>query len=334
MGVGIEVRHGGSGGGGSGLDQLTGDVTAGPGTGAQAATIPNDTVTNAKAANMAQSTIKGRAVAAGTGDPTDLTATQATAILDNMGGDAGAGGLKGLVPAQAAGDAAALKFLKADGTWAVPAGTVLLTFSTIQTPAGTSPVADGATDTLTLASTDLDITGNSGTDTVTIDVKTAAITNAKRANMAQSTISGRAAAAGTGVPTDLTPAQVVTLLALTEQISININGNGDVLQTGIVPGADWRAPYACTITGWYLFADLAGSMVVDIWKLAFASYPPLVANTITAAAKPTLSTALTNSNTSLGTWTVSIAAGDVLRFNVDSATTVTSATLQLIVTRT
>ena len=35
-----------------------------------------------------------------------------------MVGDSGAGGTKGLVPAPAAGDAAAAKYLKADGTWA------------------------------------------------------------------------------------------------------------------------------------------------------------------------------------------------------------------------
>lgn len=46
-----------------------------------------------------------------------------TALLDAMVGDTGTGGTKGLVPAPAAGDAAALKFLKADGTFAVPAGT-------------------------------------------------------------------------------------------------------------------------------------------------------------------------------------------------------------------
>ncbi len=46
-----------------------------------AMTIPNDTVTNAKAANMAQSSLKGRASGAGTGDPTDLTGTQAGEIL-------------------------------------------------------------------------------------------------------------------------------------------------------------------------------------------------------------------------------------------------------------
>lgn len=37
-------------------------------------------------------------------------------------GDSGSGGTKGLVPAPAAGDAAAGKFLKADATWAAPSG--------------------------------------------------------------------------------------------------------------------------------------------------------------------------------------------------------------------
>jgi len=45
-------------------------------------TIANDAVTNAKLANMAEATVKGRAVGAGTGDPTDLTADQASTILD------------------------------------------------------------------------------------------------------------------------------------------------------------------------------------------------------------------------------------------------------------
>jgi hypothetical protein len=96
------------------ISDLTGDVTA-SGPGSVAATIANDAVTNAKMTNMAQSTIKGRAVSAGTGDPTDLTAAQATAILDVMVGDSGSGGTKGLVPAPASGDAG--KVLTGAGTY-------------------------------------------------------------------------------------------------------------------------------------------------------------------------------------------------------------------------
>lgn len=91
---------------------LTGDVT-GTGTGSFAATIANDAVSNAKLANVATGTIKGRATA-GTGDPEDLTGTQATALLDAF-----TSGAKGLVPASGGGTT---NFLRADGTFAAPPG--------------------------------------------------------------------------------------------------------------------------------------------------------------------------------------------------------------------
>lgn len=46
--------------------------------------VPNDSVTNAILANMAQGTIKGRAAGVGTGDPTDLSASQVRSILLDM----------------------------------------------------------------------------------------------------------------------------------------------------------------------------------------------------------------------------------------------------------
>lgn len=61
---------------------------------------------------------------AGTGDIEELTATTATAMLNAFTGDSGSGGVKGLVPAPAAGDAAASRFLKADATWATPTASV------------------------------------------------------------------------------------------------------------------------------------------------------------------------------------------------------------------
>jgi parallel beta-helix repeat protein len=58
---------------------LTGDVTATAGS--NTTSIPNDTVTFAKMQNVADSTIAGRAVGAGTGDITALTAAQVLTIL-------------------------------------------------------------------------------------------------------------------------------------------------------------------------------------------------------------------------------------------------------------
>jgi hypothetical protein len=91
---------------------LTSDVT-GSGTGSFATTIASGVVSNAKLANVATSTIKGR-VTAGTGSPEDLTGTQATTLLDAF-----TSSLKGLAPASGGGTT---NFLRADGTWASPPG--------------------------------------------------------------------------------------------------------------------------------------------------------------------------------------------------------------------
>lgn len=49
--------------------------------------LADDSVTNAKLAEMAQATIKGRAAGAGTGNPVDLTAAQVKTILALASGD-------------------------------------------------------------------------------------------------------------------------------------------------------------------------------------------------------------------------------------------------------
>jgi Repeat of unknown function (DUF5907) len=70
-------------------------------------------VSNSKLADVATATFKGRTTA-GTGSPEDLTATQATAILDTFTSSA-----KGLVPASGGGTTT---FLRADGSFAAPSG--------------------------------------------------------------------------------------------------------------------------------------------------------------------------------------------------------------------
>lgn len=96
-----------------------------------------------------------------------------------------------------------------------------------------------------------------------------------------------------------------------------------------------RCPFAGTLTGWRINGDKAsdlsaGSCVVDVWKIASGSAYPTVADTIAASAKPTLTSQLLASNDTLTGWTTAIAAGDIIGFNVDSATTLTRISVELI----
>jgi len=109
------------------------------------------------------------------------------------------------------------------------------------------------------------------------------------------------------------------------------DNNGSVLSTGIQ--GDITVPFAATITGVTMLADQTGSLVLDIWKAPYSSYPPNSGNTICASAKPTISSATKDNYTALVGWTTSIAAGDILRFNIDSVSSITRITVAVTVTR-
>lgn len=117
----------------------------------------------------------------------------------------------------------------------------------------------------------------------------------------------------------------------TDVIGITIDGGGSTITTGTKGFIS--IPYACTINSVTLLADQTGSVVVDIWKDTYANYPPTVADTITASAKPTLSSASKSTDSTLTGWTTSVNAGDVIGFNVDSAATITRLALTLKVTK-
>lgn len=82
------------------------------------------------AATMAALVAAYRIVRANRGPQPGVLASllQAGGAFPSLGpvvvGDTGTGGTKGLVPAPAAGDAAASKFLKADGSWAIAGGSI------------------------------------------------------------------------------------------------------------------------------------------------------------------------------------------------------------------
>lgn len=80
-----------------------------------------------------------------------------------------------------------------------------------------------------------------------------------------------------------------------------------------------EVPFACQIVSSRLTADASGSAVLDLWKAAYAAYPPAVGGTITASAKPTLSSAAKSEDLTLTGWSTTLARGDWLRVHVDSA---------------
>lgn len=116
-------------------------------------------------------------------------------------------------------------------------------------------------------------------------------------------------------------------------ISISFNGNGSPLSAGIIPGIIREIPYDMTITGWRLLADQAGDLVLDVWKSTYATYPPIASGSITGSEKPTLSSAIKNQDLSLSTWNTALSAGDILIFNIDSASLCTYGALTIFGTR-
>jgi len=135
-----------------------------------------------------------------------------------------------------------------------------------------------------------------------------------------------------GVPTRVqldASSAVLSTPQKTRQIGIVVDGAGSVLTTGLKGYKTF--PVAGTITGVRLLADQVGSIVIDIWKDSYANYPPTVADTITAGAKPTISAANKSEDTTLTGWTTSVSAGDIFGFNIDSVTTITEVILELTV---
>lgn len=118
-------------------------TTLGFGTLAAGAFAAN-TIANSVLSNVATATFKGRATA-GTGVPEDMTATQATALLNTF-----TTSLKGLAPASGGGTT---NFLRADGTWAAPAGGGTVTSVGMTVPTGLSVSGSPVTGSGTLAVT-------------------------------------------------------------------------------------------------------------------------------------------------------------------------------------
>lgn len=117
-------------------------------------------------------------------------------------------------------------------------------------------------------------------------------------------------------------------------ISFIVDGGGATIETGNV--GDVQVPYNCIITGWTMLADQTGNIVMDIMKDTYANFPPVHADVITGSQiKPRINSGIKNTTSTLTGWSsTTITAGDILRFNVASISTITRATLVLDVKKT
>jgi hypothetical protein len=280
------------------------------------------------------------------------TPTQVTADLIVMVGDGGSGGSKGLVPAPTTGDAT--KFLRGDATWqTIPGGGDALVANPLSQFAATTSLqlkgvisdetGSGAlvfAESPTLVTPALG-TPASGTLTNCTGLPLAGVVDSTSEALGVGSLEvGHASDTTlTRVSAGLLAVEGVNLVRSTDidntkiaTITFVIDGGGSAITTGIKGYLE--IPFACTITRVTALADQSGSIVVDVWKDTYANYPPVDADSITASAPVTISSAVKSQDATLTGWTTSISAGDVLGFNVDSITTCQRVTVSIRVTKT
>ncbi len=122
---------------------------------------------------------------------------------------------------------------------------------------------------------------------------------------------------------------VPTSLSAFATISIPLTFDNGASPVPVSAKAFYEIPFACILTGATLLSEMTTTAVVDIWVDAYANYPPTVLDTITAAAKPTLSAAMKFQDNVLTGWNKNIAAGSIIMANVDSNNNATKLSLSL-----
>lgn len=122
--------------------------------------------------------------------------------------------------------------------------------------------------------------------------------------------------------------------AIVASVEAVIDGGGSALATTTKP-VYLEVAFPCTINRVTLLADVSGSVTIDIWKVAYGSFPPSSGNSITASDVPAIASAQTFQDSTLTGWTTAISAGDILAFAVKvNATNITRCACSLKVTKT
>ncbi len=117
----------------------------------------------------------------------------------------------------------------------------------------------------------------------------------------------------------------------TSTIGIVIDGGNTPILVG--EKAEILIPFNCTIQSWALLADRSGSATVEVWKSTYAAYPPTSASSIVGSAKPSISSNVKNTSSTLTGWTTSISKNDTIKFYVSESSTIQRLNLTLEVLR-
>ena len=106
-----------------------------------------------------------------------------------------------------------------------------------------------------------------------------------------------------------------------------IDGGGSSI-TADGSSIEQEIPFDCTIQSVILLgtirSDATADLYTDIWKAAYADYPPTNANSITGSTPIAIVNGTKSQDTTLTGWTTAITKGDILKITVDSATTDTA----------
>ncbi len=131
-----------------------------------------------------------------------------------------------------------------------------------------------------------------------------------------------------GVVTAISPGNVI--------LSREFYQGGDVLTAGVPLRV--VCPFAGTITSGTVLLDQTGSVSIEVRKCTYAQFDggvthPVAGDKISASTPLAVSSATKSTDSTLTGWTTSVGAGDIIEFYLSSASAVTLALVQLLLTR-